>query len=105
MEKNHESKSSGTGSFGVKEFLFFIHATKFLTAHSFATVVLIGITPLAASFASSSVTGTENRSEFFRLEEMLRESRFFLTGGSFSLSSDILEISLEDKLKKTEHVY
>ena len=51
------SRSFGTGSSGDCKSLWSTHDIRFSTAHSLATTVFAGVTPLVANFASSSVTG------------------------------------------------
>ena len=64
------SKSSGTCS--SPQFLrWSIHCRRFLSAQSFATLVLTGTTPLAAMDCCSSVTHAPKRLGFFRLNDSL----------------------------------
>ena len=74
-----QSRSFGTGSSGDCKSLWSTHDIRFSTAHSLATSVFAVVTPLAANFASSSITGFAKR--FLRL----RDKRFFLAGANFGL--------------------
>ena len=76
-----QSRSFGTGSSGDCKSLWSTNDIRFsiavndITAHSLATTVFAGVTPLAANFASSSVTS------FAKCLLRLRDKLFFLAGG------------------------